>query len=370
MEKDKQEALLTALRELVRLGRQHKNTLEVADVEKAISTFSLDTEELEHIFQYLESQKIDVLRELKEEEPEDFDDNLEEMEDEDSVRNLEAEELLADIGTEDPTRLYLKEIGTIPLLTAEEELELARRKDQGDAWARKRLIESNLRLVVSIAKKYTGRGMSLLDLIQEGNIGLIKGVEKFEPDKGFKLSTYATWWIRQSVTRALADQARLIRMPVHMVETIGKITKTQRKLTLEYGREPTTLEIAEQLGMPEEKVREILQYAKEPTSLDTPIGDEDDTNMGDLVADTTIETPEASMEKAMLSEGLKEMMKDLKPREQEVIILRYGLEDGRPRTLEEVGKQLNVTRERIRQIEAKALRKLKRKNMRMRDYLE
>lgn len=281
-----------------------------------------------------------------------------ENDDEEAVE-LDAVDLLEGVGTEDPVRMYLKEIGTVALLTADEELELAKRKTEGDVAAKEKLIEANLRLVVSIAKRYTGRGMSFLDLVQEGNLGLIKGVEKFDYTKGYKLSTYATWWIRQSVTRALADHARTIRVPVHMVETINRMSKMQRKLTLELGYEPSTKELADALDMTEEKVLEIMQIAREPASLETPIGEEDDSNLGDFVADNNTVTPEANIESVMLREHIDVLLKDLKDREREVIILRFGLRDGHPRTLEEVGKIFNVTRERIRQIEAKALRKLR-----------
>lgn len=291
--------------------------------------------------------------------------------DEDETVELDAVDLLEGVGTEDPVRMYLKEIGTVPLLTAEEELELAKRKTEGDPVAKEKLIEANLRLVVSIAKRYTGRGMSFLDLVQEGNLGLIKGVEKFDYTKGYKLSTYATWWIRQSVTRALADHARTIRVPVHMVETINRMSKMQRKLTLELGYEPSTKELANALDMTEEKVLEIMQIAREPASLETPIGEEDDSNLGDFVADNNTVTPEANIESVMLREHIDILLKDLKDREREVIILRFGLRDGHPRTLEEVGKIFNVTRERIRQIEAKALRKLRNpvRSKKIKDFL-
>lgn len=284
---------------------------------------------------------------------------------------LDAVDLLEGVGTEDPVRMYLKEIGTVALLTADEELELAKRKTEGDVAAKEKLIEANLRLVVSIAKRYTGRGMSFLDLVQEGNLGLIKGVEKFDYTKGYKLSTYATWWIRQSVTRALADHARTIRVPVHMVETINRMSKMQRKLTLELGYEPSTKELADALDMTEEKVLEIMQIAREPASLETPIGEEDDSNLGDFVADNNTVTPEANIESVMLREHIDVLLKDLKDREREVIILRFGLRDGHPRTLEEVGKIFNVTRERIRQIEAKALRKLRNpvRSKKIKDFL-
>lgn len=293
-----------------------------------------------------------------------------ENDDEEAVE-LDAVDLLEGVGTEDPVRMYLKEIGTVALLTADEELELAKRKTEGDVAAKEKLIEANLRLVVSIAKRYTGRGMSFLDLVQEGNLGLIKGVEKFDYTKGYKLSTYATWWIRQSVTRALADHARTIRVPVHMVETINRMSKMQRKLTLELGYEPSTKELADTLDMTEEKVLEIMQIAREPASLETPIGEEDDSNLGDFVADNNTVTPEANIESVMLREHIDVLLKDLKDREREVIILRFGLRDGHPRTLEEVGKIFNVTRERIRQIEAKALRKLRNpvRSKKIKDFL-
>ncbi len=282
-----------------------------------------------------------------------------------------AVDLLEGVGTEDPVRMYLKEIGTVPLLTAEEEVELAKRKAKGDKAAKEKLVEANLRLVVSIAKRYTGRGMSFLDLVQEGNLGLIKGVEKFDYNKGFKLSTYATWWIRQSVTRALADHARTIRVPVHMVETINRMSKMQRKLTLELGYEPSTKELADALDMTEDKVLEIMQIAREPASLETPIGEEDDSNLGDFVADNNTVTPEGNIESVMLKGHIAELLDDLKEREREVIILRFGLRDGHPRTLEEVGKEFHVTRERIRQIEAKALRKLRNpvRSKKIKDFL-
>ena len=291
--------------------------------------------------------------------------------DEEETVELDAVDLLEGVGTEDPVRMYLKEIGTVALLTAEEELELAKKKSEGDPVAKEKLIEANLRLVVSIAKRYTGRGMSFLDLVQEGNLGLIKGIEKFDYTKGYKLSTYATWWIRQSVTRALADHARTIRVPVHMVETINRMSKMQRKLTLELGYEPSTKELADHLDMTEEKVLEIMQIAREPASLETPIGEEDDSNLGDFVADNNTVTPEANIESVMLREHIDVLLQDLKDREREVIILRFGLRDGHPRTLEEVGKIFCVTRERIRQIEAKALRKLRNpvRSKKIKDFL-
>lgn len=337
-----------------------------ADTDDSDAKFSEDE------FANLDLDKIDSIDDtLIVTEDDDFsDDKFNEKDIEDNI-DLDAIDLLEGVGTDDPVRMYLKEIGTVPLLSAEEELELAKRKSEGDEKAKERLIEANLRLVVSIAKRYTGRGMSFLDLVQEGNLGLMKGVQKFDYTKGYKLSTYATWWIRQSVTRALADGARTIRVPVHMVETINKIAKMQRKLTLDLGYEPKTSELAKALGMSEEKVEEILQIAREPASLETPIGEEDDSNLGDFVADSNVVTPEQNVESVMLREHIDTLLGDLKERERQVIVLRFGLNDGHPRTLEEVGKEFNVTRERIRQIEAKALRKLKNpvRAKRIRDFL-
>jgi RNA polymerase primary sigma factor len=373
------EKFLENLQKLVALGKSRKSTLDSNDINEMFAGVNLSPDELDHIYRYLEGQGIDVLRVMDDDfslddalvldpDGEDFLDDVKEEEDID----LDAISLLEGIGTEDPVRMYLKEIGTVPLLTADEELELAKKKFDGDQEAKERLIEANLRLVVSIAKRYTGRGMSFLDLVQEGNLGLIKGVEKFDYTKGFKLSTYATWWIRQSVTRALADQARTIRVPVHMVETINKMSKMQRKLTLELGYEPSVSELSAALEMPEDKVMEIMQIAREPASLETPIGEEDDSNLGDFVADNNAVTPEGNVESVMLREHIDALLEDLKDRERQVIVLRFGLEDGHPRTLEEVGKEFNVTRERIRQIEAKALRKLRNpvRSKRIRDFLQ
>ena len=379
MEKAAEKAKFTEqLQKLVELGKSKKSTLDMNDINDAFTGVELSVEQIEDIITYLESKGIDVLRVMNDELAIDDDMVLStdedgfspEEEDEEDI-DLDAIDLLDGVGTEDPVRMYLKEIGTVPLLTAEEELKLAKRKAEGDQVAKERLIEANLRLVVSIAKRYTGRGMSFLDLVQEGNLGLIKGVEKFDYTKGYKLSTYATWWIRQSVTRALADQARTIRVPVHMVETINKMSKMQRKLTLELGYEPSVAELAEALDMTEEKVMEIMQIAREPASLETPIGEEDDSNLGDFVADSNAVTPEGNVESVMLREHIDSLLEDLKERERQVIVLRFGLEDGHPRTLEEVGKEFNVTRERIRQIEAKALRKLRNpvRSKRIRDFL-
>jgi RNA polymerase primary sigma factor len=282
------------------------------------------------------------------------------------------EQALSDIGLDDPVKMYLKDIGRVPLLSAEEEVELAKRMQENDIAARKRLSEANLRLVVSIAKRYVGRGMLFLDLIQEGNLGLMKAVEKFDYQKGFKFSTYATWWIRQSITRAIADQARTIRIPVHMVETINKLTRVQRVLLQELGREPTPEEIAEKMGVTEERVREIQKIAQDPVSLETPIGEEEDSHLGDFIEDEKTVTPSDSVAFSMLKEQLLSVLDTLTPREEKVLRLRYGIDDGKPRTLEEVGKEFNVTRERIRQIEAKALRKLRHpsRSKKLKDFLE
>ena len=389
------EKFLAKLQKLAELGKKQNAALGITEINNFFEEDSLTTEQMEEIYSYLENSGITVLTDEPEAIPEpeetepneadleaaalndfdgldDQDDDFLKGDDEDEEEgDLNAINLLEGIGTEDPVRMYLKEIGTVPLLSAEEELNLAKRKSEGDQHAKDRLIEANLRLVVSIAKRYTGRGMSFLDLVQEGNLGLIKGVEKFDYTKGYKLSTYATWWIRQSVTRALADQARTIRVPVHMVETINKMSKMQRKLTLELGYEPSVAELASALEMTEEKVMEIMQIAREPASLETPIGEEDDSNLGDFVADNNITTPEENVESVMLREHIDTLLQDLKERERQVIILRFGLEDGHPRTLEEVGKEFNVTRERIRQIEAKALRKLRNpvRSKRIRDFL-
>ena len=376
MEKDN---FLDKLKKLVEVAKTKHNALDITEINDFFKGENLSPEKMEQIYSFLEEKNIDVVpviddaaladdNLLLDDDDVDMDDSF--MKDSEDIE-LDAVDLLEGIGTEDPVRMYLKEIGTVPLLTTEEELTLAKRKAEGDEYAKERLIEANLRLVVSIAKRYTGRGMSFLDLVQEGNLGLIKGVEKFDYTKGYKLSTYATWWIRQSVTRALADQARTIRVPVHMVETINKMSKMQRKLTLELGYEPSVTELADALEMSEDKVMEIMQIAREPASLETPIGEEDDSNLGDFVADSNVVTPEGNVENVMLREHIDSLLKDLKERERQVIELRFGLKDGHPRTLEEVGKEFNVTRERIRQIEAKALRKLRNpvRSKRIRDFL-
>ena len=376
---------LQKLEDLVNKGIASDMKLNIGEINDFFAGIELNSESIEQIYSYLENKGIEINENTSDDLNIDID-NIDNIADEDSLLlddddefdkdseediDLSAIDLLEGVGTEDPVRMYLKEIGTVPLLTANEELELAKRKQDGDEYAKQRLIEANLRLVVSIAKRYTGRGMSFLDLVQEGNLGLIKGVEKFDYTKGFKLSTYATWWIRQSVTRALADQARTIRGPVHMVETINKTSKMQRKLTLELGYEPSVTELANALDMTEEKVMEIMQIAREPASLETPIGEEDDSNLGDFVADSNVLTPEGNVESVMLREHIDTLLGDLKERERQVIVLRFGLEDGHPRTLEEVGKEFKVTRERIRQIEAKALRKLRNpvRSKRIRDFL-
>ena len=376
MEKDN---FLEKLSKRVEFAKTRHNALDASEINDFFAGESLSPEQMDQIYSYLENRGIDVVPVLDENVLsddslllDDSDDSfMKDAEDEELDIDLDAVDLLEGIGTEDPVRMYLKEIGTVPLLSAEEELRLAKKKAEGDEYAKERLIEANLRLVVSIAKRYTGRGMSFLDLVQEGNLGLIKGVEKFDYTKGYKLSTYATWWIRQSVTRALADQARTIRVPVHMVETINKMSKMQRKLTLELGYEPSVTELADALEMSEDKVMEIMQIAREPASLETPIGEEDDSNLGDFVADSNVVTPEGNVESVMLREHIDALLGDLKERERQVIVLRFGLEDGHPRTLEEVGKEFNVTRERIRQIEAKALRKLRNpvRSKRIRDFL-
>ncbi len=396
MEKEK---LLEKVNTLSEKAAHNSNTLSYEEIADSFKEDDINADQMDDIYSMFEAKGIDLVNADTDDsdvkftdddfanldldkidsiddtligtEDDDFsDDKFDEKEIEENI-DLDAIDLLEGVGTDDPVRMYLKEIGTVPLLSAEEELELAKRKSEGDEKAKERLIEANLRLVVSIAKRYTGRGMSFLDLVQEGNLGLMKGVQKFDYTKGYKLSTYATWWIRQSVTRALADGARTIRVPVHMVETINKIAKMQRKLTLDLGYEPKTSELANALGMTEEKVEEILQIAREPASLETPIGEEDDSNLGDFVADSNVVTPEQNVESVMLREHIDTLLGDLKERERQVIVLRFGLNDGHPRTLEEVGKEFNVTRERIRQIEAKALRKLKNpvRAKRIRDFL-
>ena len=354
------------LAELLELAKDRKNVLEYQEISDYFKDLQLSAEQFEAILDFLEKNNIDVLR------LQDNDDDII-LEEDDDVEVEKIDLSVPDgISTEDPVRMYLKEIGKVPLLTAEEDIELAKRMELGDQEAKKRLAEANLRLVVSIAKRYVGRGMLFLDLIQEGNLGLIKAVEKFDYRKGYKFSTYATWWIRQAITRAIADQARTIRIPVHMVETINKLIRVSRQLLQELGREPTPEEIAAEMDMPVERVREILKISQEPVSLETPIGEEEDSHLGDFIQDDNVPVPADAATFTLLKEQLEEVLGTLTEREQKVLILRFGLEDGRARTLEEVGKEFNVTRERIRQIEAKALRKLRHpsRSRKLKDYLE
>ena len=361
---------------LLELAKKKKNVLEYQEISDYFKDQPLDAEQMDKIFDFLEASGVDVLR-ITENSADDLmlddDMDIDGLDDEEEVE-LDKIDLSVPEGVsiEDPVRMYLKEIGKVPLLSAEEEIELAKRMENGDEAAKKRLAEANLRLVVSIAKRYVGRGMLFLDLIQEGNLGLIKAVEKFDYRKGYKFSTYATWWIRQAITRAIADQARTIRIPVHMVETINKLIRVSRQLLQELGREPTPEEIAAEMNMPVERVREILKISQEPVSLETPIGEEEDSHLGDFIQDDNVPVPADAAAFTLLKEQLEEVLGTLTEREQKVLTLRFGLEDGRARTLEEVGKEFNVTRERIRQIEAKALRKLRHpsRSRKLKDYLE
>ena len=358
------------LRELVSLGKKKKGILEIQEINDFFSDMELDSDQMEKVFDYLEANNVDVLRISNDDD--DIPDEIV-MSDEDDIDVEKIDLSVPDgISIEDPVRMYLKEIGKVPLLSAEEEVELAKRMADGDEEAKKRLAEANLRLVVSIAKRYVGRGMLFLDLIQEGNLGLIKAVEKFDYHKGFKFSTYATWWIRQAITRAIADQARTIRIPVHMVETINKLIRVSRQLLQELGREPSPEEIAEEMDIPVERVREILKISQEPVSLETPIGEEEDSHLGDFIQDENVPVPADAAAFTLLKEQLDEVLGTLTEREQKVLRLRFGMSDGRARTLEEVGKEFDVTRERIRQIEAKALRKLRHpsRSRKLRDYLD
>ncbi|MBQ6603229.1 MAG: RNA polymerase sigma factor RpoD [Eubacterium sp.] len=376
MENEK-EKFMEKLKGLVELGRKKKNLVEYTEITDAFKDMPIDDERIEHVRQYLESQGIDVLQLGVDDASLDSillikDDDIP-LDDKDDVEveNIDLS-VPEGVSVEDPVRMYLKEIGKVPLLTAEEEIELARKMEEGDEEAKKRLAEANLRLVVSIAKRYVGRGMLFLDLIQEGNLGLIKAVEKFDYRKGYKFSTYATWWIRQAITRAIADQARTIRIPVHMVETINKLIRVSRQLLQDYGREPTPEEIADKMDLSVDRVREILKISQEPVSLETPIGEEEDSHLGDFIQDENVPVPAEAAAFTMLREQLEEVLDTLTPREQKVLRLRFGLDDGRARTLEEVGREFSVTRERIRQIEAKALRKLRHpsRSRKLRDYLE
>ena len=349
--------------ELLELAKKKKNVLEYQEISDFFKDSPLEVDQMEKVFDFLEASGVDVLRITDNSGDElllDNDMDMDGIEDEEEVE-LDKIDLSVPEGVsiEDPVRMYLKEIGKVSLLSADEEIELAKRMEKGDEAAKKRLAEANLRLVVSIAKRYVGRGMLFLDLIQEGNLGLIKAVEKFDYRKGYKFSTYATWWIRQAITRAIADQARTIRIPVHMVETINKLIRVSRQLLQELGREPTPEEIAEEMDMPVDRVREILKISQEPVSLETPIGEEEDSHLGDFIQDDNVPVPADAAAFTLLKEQLVEVLSTLTDREQKVLRLRFGLDDGRARTLEEVGKEFNVTRERIRQIEAKALRKLR-----------
>ena len=360
------------LDELIERGKNKKNVLEYHEITDTFHDLKLDEEQYDLIMQILENSNIDILRVQEEEVPERELASIEgENSEEADLENIDLT-IPDSVNIEDPVRMYLKEIGKVPLLTAEEEIELAQRMEEGDEEAKKRLAEANLRLVVSIAKRYVGRGMLFLDLIQEGNLGLIKAVEKFDYRKGFKFSTYATWWIRQAITRAIADQARTIRIPVHMVETINKLVRVSRQLLQELGREPTPEEIADKMDIPVERVREIIKISQEPVSLETPIGEEEDSHLGDFIQDDNVPVPAEAAAFTLLKEQLDEVLGTLTEREQKVLRLRFGLKDGRARTLEEVGKEFNVTRERIRQIEAKALRKLRHpsRSRKLKDYLD
>ena len=372
---DKKQEMLCALLEK---GKNSHNQLTYADIADILDSADLDKNQMDDMYELLMAKGIEIVSET---EPEDFDVILAENPDVATDAELIVEEaseidiestIPKSIAVDDPVRMYLKEIGKVPLLSADEEIELAKRMEKGDEEAKKRLCEANLRLVVSIAKRYVGRGMLFLDLIQEGNLGLIKAVDKFDYTKGYKFSTYATWWIRQAITRSIADQARTIRIPVHMVETINKLIRVSRQLLQTYGREPSPEEIAKEMGISVEKVREIQKIAQEPVSLETPIGEEEDSHLGDFIPDEDVPAPAEAASFSMLKEQLVEVLDTLTEREQKVLKLRFGLEDGRARTLEEVGKEFDVTRERIRQIEAKSLRKLRHpsRSKKLKDYLE
>lgn len=362
------------LSKLLELAKSKKNVLDEKEVLDAFAGEELTPEKLDRIYDFLDKKHVDILKMSNDD---DMDPDLfSEDEDADPEDEIDVEHIDLSvpegIGVDDPVRMYLKEIGKVPLLSPDEEIELAKKIELGDEEAKKKLAESNLRLVVSIAKRYAGRGMQLLDLIQEGNLGLIKAVEKFDYRKGYKFSTYATWWIRQAITRAIADQARTIRIPVHMVETINRLVRTQRQLVQKLGREATPEELAKELDMPVDRVRDIMKISQDPVSLETPIGEEEDSHLGDFIQDDHVEVPADAATYRLLHEQLMEVLSTLTEREQKVLRLRFGLDDGRPRTLEEVGRQFNVTRERIRQIEAKALRKLRHpsRSKILKDYLD
>ncbi len=349
------------IEELVEHGK-NKGVLTYKEVMDALEELELDSDQIERLYDRFETLNIDIVEEI---------DAVEEAGED--ISEIESDVVAAEgVAIDDPVRMYLKEIGKVPLLSAGEEIEIAKRMADGDQEAKQQLAEANLRLVVSVAKRYVGRGMLFLDLIQEGNLGLIKAVEKFDYRKGYKFSTYATWWIRQAITRAIADQARTIRIPVHMVETINKLIRVNRQLLQEYGREPRPDEIAAEMGISEEKVREIIKVAQEPVSLETPIGEEEDSHLGDFIKDEDAPAPDDMASFTLLKEQLMEVLDTLTPREEKVLRLRFGLDDGKARTLEEVGREFNVTRERIRQIEAKALRKLRHpsRSKKLKDFLE
>ncbi|MEA4892120.1 MAG: RNA polymerase sigma factor RpoD [Peptococcaceae bacterium] len=375
-EKDPETIKMEKLKELMAKGKK-RGILTYGEIMDALQNMELTPEQIDDVYETLTSMNIEIQA----------DDPVElvKLDEEQDVENIDIDGAVAaegeveidlsvpeGIGIDDPVRMYLKEIGRVPLLSAEEEVELAKKMEEGDEYAKKRLVEANLRLVVSIAKRYVGRGMLFLDLIQEGNLGLIKAVEKFDFRKGFKFSTYATWWIRQAITRAIADQARTIRIPVHMVETINKLIRVNRQLLQELGRDPTPEEIADEMDIPVERVREIQKIAQEPVSLETPIGEEEDSHLGDFIEDDDAPAPAEAASFLLLKEQLEEVLRTLAPREEKVLRLRFGLDDGRARTLEEVGQEFGVTRERIRQIEAKALRKLKHpsRSRKLKDYLD
>ena len=392
-EKDSQAVFLETLRKLVEKAKNNKGTINIDEISIAFEGMNLPVDEIEGIYDYLKGQNIiitqgrgpdtgvdeavsgeetdDILIDTGDDLLDEDEGAIEELGEVEEVRIEETAEVLEGVSTEDPVRMYLKEIGNVPLLTSEQEVELAMRVEAGDAEAKRDLTEANLRLVVSIAKKYVGRGMPFLDLIQEGNMGLMKAVDKVDYTKGYKFSTYATWWIRQAITRGIADTGRTIRVPVHMVETINKTLRMTRQLLQELGREPTPEEVADRLGVPASRVREVLKISRDPVSLDTPIGEEDDSHLGDFIEDDTALSPADSATFSMLREELANALESLTERERQVVKLRFGLEDGRARTLEEVGKEFNVTRERIRQIEAKALRKLRHpsRSKRLKDFL-
>ena len=369
-----QEQFKKILEDLVALAKTKRNILTYKEINDAFASMQISEEKMDYVLEYLEKNNIDILHEENSDVDAEFlldneDETL--LSDEEETEIIDDVDILEGVSTEDPVRMYLKEIGNVPLLSTEEEVELAKRVEAGDEEAKKQLIEANLRLVVSIAKKYVGRGMPFLDLIQEGNMGLMKAVDKFDYAKGFKFSTYATWWIRQAITRGIADTGRTIRVPVHMVETINKTLRMTRTLLQELGREPTPEEVAERLNVPVSRVREVLKISRDPVSLDTPIGEEDDSHLGDFIEDDSALSPADSATFSMLREELGTALESLTDRERQVVQLRFGLIDGRARTLEEVGKEFNVTRERIRQIEAKALRKLRHpsRSKRLKDFL-